>query len=187
MSSRRTIIALIITAVLEAVETWSTGLVRQTWRTKVLAREVLAQRRWRSAHDGIPPHRKMFYHCSTNKSWEDIMSTTGATENRHLIPALGRLYPKVSECAYVLLRVAAGLMLVPHVWPKLMAGPAAVASNVMVRRGVEPALLAAYLAIILEVVGAICITLGLFTRAVAALLVIEFLVIVKVHSVSGWM
>jgi putative oxidoreductase len=129
----------------------------------------------------------MFYHCSTNKSWEDIMSTTGATENRHLIPALGRLYPKVSECAYVLLRVAAGLMLVPHVWPKLMAGPAAVASNVMVRRGVEPALLAAYLAIILEVVGAICITLGLFTRAVAALLVIEFLVIVKVHSASGWM
>jgi putative oxidoreductase len=129
----------------------------------------------------------MFYHCSTNKSWEDIMSTTGTTENRHLIPALGRLYPKVSECAYVLLRVAAGLMLIPHVWPKLMAGPAAVASNVMVRRGVEPALLAAYLAIIVEVLGVICITLGLFTRVVAALLVIEFLVIVKVHSASGWM
>jgi putative oxidoreductase len=117
------------------------------------------------------------------------MSTTarGATENRQLIPALGRLYPQASEWAYVLLRVTAGLMLIPHVWPKLMAGPAAVASNVMVRRGVEPALLAAYLAIILEVVGAICITLGLFTRVVAALLVIEFLVIVKVHSVSGWM
>jgi putative oxidoreductase len=129
----------------------------------------------------------MFYHCSTNKSWEDIMSTTGATENRHLIPALGRLYPKVSECAYVLLRVAAGLMLIPHVWPKLMAGPAAVASNVMVRRGVEPALLAAYLVIIVEVLGVVCITLGLFTRVVAALLVIEFLVIVKVHSASGWM
>jgi putative oxidoreductase len=117
------------------------------------------------------------------------MSTTarGATENRQLIPALGRLYPQASEWAYVLLRVTAGLMLIPHVWPKLMAGPAAVASNVMVRRGVEPALLAAYLAITLEVVGAICITLGLFTRAVAALLVIEFLVIVKVHSTTGWM
>ena len=56
----------------------------------------------------------------------------------------------------------------------------------MVRRGVEPALLAAWVTIILEMVAAICITLGLFTRAIAALLVLEFLVIVKVHSTAGW-
>src|ERR1700676_4232 len=113
------------------------------------------------------------------------MST--ATDNRPLIPALGGIYQQASEWGYLLLRLTAGLMLIPHVWPKLMVGPAAVASNVMVRRGVEPALLAAYLAIIVEVVGAVCITLGLFTRVVAALLVIEFLVIVKVHSAAGWM
>jgi putative oxidoreductase len=55
------------------------------------------------------------------------------------------------------------------------------------RRGIEPALLAAYLVIITEVLGAICITVGLLTRLVAALLVIEFLVIVNVHSAAGWM
>ncbi len=53
--------------------------------------------------------------------------------------------------------------------------------------GIEPALLAAYLVIITEVLGAICITVGFLTRLVAALLVIEFLVIVKVHSAAGWM
>jgi putative oxidoreductase len=113
------------------------------------------------------------------------MST--AAENRPLIPALGKIYPHASEWGYLLLRLTAGLMLIPHVWPKLVAGPAAIATNVMARRGVEPALVAAYLAIIVELVGAVCITLGLFTRVVAALLVIEFLVIVKVHSVAGWM
>ena len=74
----------------------------------------------------------------------------------------------------------AGLMLIPHVWPKLMAGPSAVAANAMVRRGIEPALIAAYLVIITEVLGAICITLGFLTRLVAALLVIEFLVIERI-------
>jgi putative oxidoreductase len=104
---------------------------------------------------------------------------------RPIVPALGRIYPAATDWSYVLLRVVAGLMLITHVWPKLMAGPAAIAANVMTRRGVEPALAAAYVAIIVEVLGAICITLGLFTRVVAALLVLEFLVIVKVHFTGG--
>jgi len=105
---------------------------------------------------------------------------------RPVFPALAKYYPQGSEWGYVLLRVTAGLMLIPHVWPKLMMGPAAVAAGVMTRRGIEPALAAAYAVIILEVVGAICITLGLFTRPVALLLVLEFIVIVKVHAVGGW-
>ena len=114
------------------------------------------------------------------------MSTTGNT--RALIPALGKIYPAAVEWGYLLLRVTAGLMLIPHVWPKLMAGPAAVATNVMARRGVEPALAAAYIAIIVEMLGAICITFGLFTRPIALLLVLEFIVIAKSHFASGgWM
>ena len=105
---------------------------------------------------------------------------------RPLVPALAKYYPAAAEWGYVLLRVAAGLMFIPHVWPKLMAGPSAIAANVMVRRGVEPALLAAWIAIVLECVAVVCLTLGLFTRAIAALLVLEFLVIVKVHSTAGW-
>ena len=44
----------------------------------------------------------------------------------------------------------------------------------MTRRGIEPAYAAAYIAIVLEIVGAACIILGLLTRPVALLLVIEF-------------
>lgn len=110
----------------------------------------------------------------------------GTSNARPVFPALAKYYPQGSEWGYVLLRVTAGLMLIPHVWPKLMMGPAAVAAGVMTRRGVEPALAAAYAVIILEVVGAICITLGLFTRPIALLLVLEFIVIVKVHAVGGW-
>jgi putative oxidoreductase len=107
--------------------------------------------------------------------------------SRPLVPALAKIYPQATEWAYLMLRVVAGLMLIPHVWPKLMAGPSAVAANVMVRRGIEPALVAAWLVIITEVLGAMCITVGFLTRLVAALLIIEFLVIVKVHSAAGWM
>src|SRR5690242_16715522 len=92
----------------------------------------------------------------------NLMSMT--EDARPIISGLGRIYPKATEWAYLLLRVVAGLMLIPHVWPKLMAGPAAIATNVMARRGVEPALAAAYVAIIVEAAGAILITLGLLTR-----------------------
>jgi len=106
---------------------------------------------------------------------------------RPIIPALSKHYPCATEWAYVLLRVVAGLMLIPHVWPKLMAGPAAVAANVMARRGIEPALAAAYVTIAFEVAGAILITLGLLTRPMAALLVGEFIVIVISHfKTGGW-
>ncbi len=108
------------------------------------------------------------------------------TNTRPLLPGLSRMYGQWTEWAYLLLRVAAGLMLIPHVWPKLMAGPAAIAANVMARRGVEPALAAAYVAIIVEVAGAILITLGLFTRPMALILVLEFLVIAKTHLAAGW-
>lgn len=110
----------------------------------------------------------------------------GSKQPRPVIPALAKYYPQGAEWGYVLLRAAAGLMLIPHVWPKLMMGPTALAATVMTRRGVEPTLAAAWIAIILEVLGTVCITLGLFTRPVALLLVLEFIVIAKVHSVAGW-
>jgi putative oxidoreductase len=103
-----------------------------------------------------------------------------------VIPALSRVYPQATEWAYLLLRVTAGLMLLPHVWPKLMAGPAAIAANVMAPRGVEPALAAAWLAIIVELAGAVFITLGLFTRPIALLVALEFVVVAKTHFAFGW-
>ena len=111
------------------------------------------------------------------------MSMTGGP--RPIIPALGKHYPCAAEWGYVLLRVTAGLMLIPHVWPKLMMGPTAVAATIMTRRGIEPTLAAAYAVIILEVAGALLITIGLFTRPMAALLIGEFIVIVISHAKTG--
>jgi putative oxidoreductase len=103
-----------------------------------------------------------------------------------MIPALAGTYAKAEPWGYLLLRVVAGAMLIAHGWPKLMAGPAAIAANVMARRGIEPAYVVACIAIFLEIVGAVCIILGLLTRPFAALLVIEFLIIVKSHLNAGW-
>jgi putative oxidoreductase len=55
----------------------------------------------------------------------------------------------------------------------------------MARRGIEPAVAAAYLIFFLETVGAICIILGLFTRLFAALIFVEFLVIIFVAHWGG--
>jgi putative oxidoreductase len=105
-------------------------------------------------------------------------------EPRPLIPALGRFYPAAADLAWALVRVTAGLMLIPHGWPKLMAGPAAIGARVS--QGMEPVLFWGALIILLETVGGVLIAVGLFTRVVAALLLIEFLVIWKVHWPRGW-
>jgi putative oxidoreductase len=116
--------------------------------------------------------------------------TTGNRANadpRPVFPALGRHYQFTSDLAYLIVRVTAGLMLIPHGWPKVMAGASAVAANTLSRRGIEPALPLAYLIIALETIGGIMIAIGLFTRPVALLLVIEFLVIIfKAHLPAGY-
>jgi putative oxidoreductase len=101
---------------------------------------------------------------------------------------LGGLYESLYDFAYPLLRVTAGLMLLPHVWPKFMVlGVQAVAANALARRGIEPALPLAYLIMFLESVGAVCIIIGFLTRPFALLLLIEMLVITfKVQLPNGW-
>jgi putative oxidoreductase len=112
--------------------------------------------------------------------------STGTGEPRPLIPALARFYPLAADLAWVLVRVTAGLMLIPHGWPKVSAGPAAVGARLATPNGFEPAILFGALLIFLETVGGLMIAVGLFTRVIAALLLVEFLVILKVHSARGW-
>ena len=103
-------------------------------------------------------------------------------------PALSGIYDALADWAYPLLRATAGLMLLPHVWPKFMvAGAKGVAANTLARRGIEPALPLAILIMFLESVGAICITIGFLTRPFALLLLIELLFITfKVQLPNGW-
>ena len=109
-------------------------------------------------------------------------------ERKLYFPALGGIYEGLADWAYVLLRITAGLMLLPHAWPKFMvAGAKGVAANTLARRGIEPALPLAILIMFLESVGAICITIGFLTRPFALLLLIEMLFITfKVQWPNGW-
>jgi putative oxidoreductase len=110
------------------------------------------------------------------------------SETKLFFPGLGGTYDLLTDWAYPLLRATAGLMLLPHAWPKYMVlGAQGVAANVLARRGIEPSLPIAYLIMFLELVGGICITIGFLTRPFALLLLIEMLVITfKVQLPNGW-
>jgi len=119
------------------------------------------------------------------------MSTTTlankSAEPKPLFPALGRYYGFTADLASLIVRVTAGLMLLPHGWSKLAGPGAAGVAAMLTRYGIPEAHPFAYLIIWLETLGGILIAIGLFTRPVAALLLIEFLVIiVDAHWSRGY-
>ncbi|HTQ73041.1 MAG TPA: DoxX family protein [Burkholderiales bacterium] len=96
---------------------------------------------------------------------------------RLLVPALKPFYDRVEPFTWTLIRVTAGLMLIPHGWPKLMAGISATAQFALVKRGIAPAEPLAVILIAIETLGGLCIALGLLTRFWAAAATIEMAVI----------
>jgi putative oxidoreductase len=109
-------------------------------------------------------------------------------EPRRIIPALSPFYDQTRDLAWLIVRVTAGGMLLVHGITKLTSSSiAGFASGSLARRGIEPSVPLAYLIFFLETVGAICIILGLFTRAFALAIGIEFLVITFVaHWPNGF-
>jgi putative oxidoreductase len=109
------------------------------------------------------------------------------SEPKLLIPQLKPFYDFVEPLAWPLIRLTAGLMILPHGIPKLQAGIAATASFALVKRGIAPAEPLAVILILLETVGGLCVALGLFTRFFAAAIAIEMSVIVWHHLPKfGW-
>jgi len=109
------------------------------------------------------------------------------SDTKLYFPALGSFYDGLADWAYPLIRITAGLMLLPHVWPKFVSFGAAGFATSLARRGIEPALPFAYLVMFTELVGGICITIGFLTRPFALLCLIEMIVIaVKAHAPNGW-
>ena len=109
------------------------------------------------------------------------------TKSRLLIPGLRAFYEWAEPVSWLLIRVTAGLMLIPHGWPKLMMGVTATANMALVKRGIAPAEPLAVVLITLETLGGLCIALGLFTRFWAAAVTIEMCVIVYHHLPKfGW-
>jgi putative oxidoreductase len=120
-----------------------------------------------------------------------VMSTitSGDTtpEPRPLLPALGRYYKFTSDLAYLIVRVTAGLMLIPHGWPKVTVAGVEGVTAMLTRYSIPAPRPFAYLIMALETIGGLLIAIGLFTRPIAALLVIEFLVIIFVaHWPRGY-
>jgi len=108
-------------------------------------------------------------------------------EPRPLIPALAPFYAAARPFSWLLIRLTVGLMLIPHGWPKLMAGIGPVAANALTKRGIGPAEPLAVILIAIETLGGLCIALGLFTRFWAAAATIEMCVIVYHHLPKfGW-
>jgi putative oxidoreductase len=84
-------------------------------------------------------------------------------------------------------RVTAGVMLVPHGWPKVFTRGAAGVATSLANYGLPFPTAGAYIIMFLETIGGILIAIGLFTRPIAALLVFEFLIIVFVaHWPRGY-
>jgi putative oxidoreductase len=103
------------------------------------------------------------------------------TKPRLLFPQLRGFYDRVEPISWLLIRLTAGLMIIPHGWPKLMMGVGATANMALVKRGIYPAEPLAVALITLETLGGLCVALGLFTRFWAAAITIEMMVIVYHH------
>ena len=106
---------------------------------------------------------------------------------RLVIPQLRGFYDWVEPLSWALIRLTAGLMIIPHGWPKLMMGVTKTAEMALIKRGIAPAEPLAVVLITLETLGGLCVALGLFTRFWAAAITIEMLVIVYHHLPKfGW-
>jgi putative oxidoreductase len=106
-------------------------------------------------------------------------------EPRPIIPPLAGFYSQTRDLSWLVVRLTAGGMLLVHGIVKVMpmaekgftATIEAFAAGSMARRGIEPAMAAAYAVFFLETIGAVLIILGLFTRFIAAALAVEFAII----------
>jgi len=109
------------------------------------------------------------------------------TAPRLLIPQLKHFYDWAEPISWLLIRLTAGLIIIPHGWPKLMMGVTKTAEMALIKRGIQPAEPLAVALITLETLGGLCVALGLFTRFWAAAITIEMMVIVYHHLPKfGW-
>ncbi|HXP75987.1 MAG TPA: DoxX family protein [Stellaceae bacterium] len=98
--------------------------------------------------------------------------------NRLIFPGLAALYQRFSPLSYPLMRFIAGAILIPHGYVKLFGGVAPiVANNILAKLDFPFPLAWAYWLGILELLGGAMLAIGLLTRPIALLLVIEFIVI----------
>src|SRR5260221_1787669 len=95
-----------------------------------------------------------------------------------IFPGLAGLYERFSPYSYALMRFSAGAVLVPHGVQKVFFNSAGRYAEIIGGQGLPTPLLLAYLTFFVELVGAACLALGLFTRLAAPMISIEMSVII---------
>ena len=116
-----------------------------------------------------------------------MAETQAQAEPKLLIPALGPLYKVLEPYTWPLIRVTAGLMLMPHGYMKLFAGQLTGTTAFFAKTGLEPAYALALYIACLEFFGGLMLAFGLFTRAVAVLVAgFMAVAVVQVHMPNGF-
>ena len=119
------------------------------------------------------------------------MTNDQTPPERLYIPALAGLYDRLSGLAYPLVRVVAGLWLLPHGGQKLFGwfgGTAEGMAGYFAKIGLQPALPLVYTAGMVEFFGGLLLVVGLLTRpaAVAVFVLLLLVAIIKVHMANGF-
>lgn len=110
--------------------------------------------------------------------------------NRLYVPVLGAYYAKLDPYMLPMLRIVLGLILIPHGCQKAFGwfGGAGFArfTQIFESIGYKPGALWVTVIILIELVGGICLVLGLFTRAVSLLVALFMLNAIWVTSAKGF-
>jgi putative oxidoreductase len=108
------------------------------------------------------------------------------TEPKLLVPGLAGFYAATADLSWLLIRVTpAAILFTMHGWVKLNAGITPVIGS-MTRYGMYPTSVTAWIVMLNETVGAVCVALGLFTRFFATAIAIEMAVLAfYVHAFWG--
>jgi putative oxidoreductase len=88
-------------------------------------------------------------------------------------PMIGR--EQADNLAFTVLRVAAGIIVIPHGVSQLIGGNESFAQSALAQIGISPSPLASYLIIFLELIGGACLAVGFFSRAFAVALAVEMI------------
>ncbi len=115
-----------------------------------------------------------------------MISEVQVDRSRLHVPAVARLYEALAPLSYTLIRMTLGLILIPHGFNKLFLNDAVAASRNFVHFGWAYPLAWAYFIGALEFFGGILLALGLFTRVIAAAIVIEMAVIAFAVLWPNW-
>ena len=93
-------------------------------------------------------------------------------KSKLIVPALGGIYEKLSPYSWLLVRVTAGVLLIPHGYAKLFT-PGAIDGTAafMGSLGLVPGVFWAWVIALLEFAGGIMLAVGFLTRPIAAMVV----------------